>query len=236
MTSEVFNIYCDESCHLENDYQPVMLLGAMWFPFINGKVLNKEINDLKEKFHARGEIKWTKVSKSRIDFFLEIVRWFFSHPCLHYRCFVVFNKNRLDHSVFNNDSHDDLYYKMYFSLLRPILDPNNKYNIYIDIKDARSKLKLQELKNVFSNDKYDFTRQMIRNVQHVRSHGENILQIADFLTGALSYKHRSLTTSKEKLQILKAIESNVNFSLLSSTSLKEEKFNIFIWTPWNMEG
>jgi hypothetical protein len=30
--SQVFNVYCDESCHLENDGQKAMLLGAVWCP------------------------------------------------------------------------------------------------------------------------------------------------------------------------------------------------------------
>jgi len=30
--SQVFNVYCDESCHLENDKQKVMVLGAVWSP------------------------------------------------------------------------------------------------------------------------------------------------------------------------------------------------------------
>ncbi len=30
--SETFNIYCNESCHLENDHQQVMVLGAIWCP------------------------------------------------------------------------------------------------------------------------------------------------------------------------------------------------------------
>jgi hypothetical protein len=30
--SETFNIYCDESCHLENDHQKAMVLGAVWCP------------------------------------------------------------------------------------------------------------------------------------------------------------------------------------------------------------
>jgi len=25
----IFNVYCDESCHLEHDRQPVMVLGAI---------------------------------------------------------------------------------------------------------------------------------------------------------------------------------------------------------------
>jgi len=30
--SQEFNVYCDEPCHLENDRQPVMLLGAILCP------------------------------------------------------------------------------------------------------------------------------------------------------------------------------------------------------------
>jgi hypothetical protein len=31
--SQVLNVYCDESCHLENDHQTAMVLGAVWCPF-----------------------------------------------------------------------------------------------------------------------------------------------------------------------------------------------------------
>ncbi len=30
---DIFNVYCDESCHLENDHRKVMVLGAVWCPF-----------------------------------------------------------------------------------------------------------------------------------------------------------------------------------------------------------
>ena len=30
--SEIFNIYCDESCHLENDHFRFMVLGGLWCP------------------------------------------------------------------------------------------------------------------------------------------------------------------------------------------------------------
>lgn len=29
---EVFNVYCDESCHLPNDGNSVMVLGGVWCP------------------------------------------------------------------------------------------------------------------------------------------------------------------------------------------------------------
>ena len=31
--SDTFKVYCDESCHLENDHQKVMVLGAVWCLF-----------------------------------------------------------------------------------------------------------------------------------------------------------------------------------------------------------
>ncbi len=28
--NQIYNVYCDESCHLEHDDKPVMVLGAIW--------------------------------------------------------------------------------------------------------------------------------------------------------------------------------------------------------------
>lgn len=127
--TEVFNIYCDESCHLENDHQPVMLLGAIWCPQEKVKRLSTEIQELKARHNANGELKWTKVSKARVDFYTEVVDWFLDEMPLHFRGLVVMNKENLDHAKFNSGSHDDFYYKMYFSLLNKILSPDQRYNI-----------------------------------------------------------------------------------------------------------
>lgn len=32
-----YNIYCDESCHLEHDRQKAMVLGGIWCPYDNRK-------------------------------------------------------------------------------------------------------------------------------------------------------------------------------------------------------
>lgn len=95
--SQTFNIYCDESCHLENDHQPVMLLGAIWCPQDEVERLSKEIQDMKARHRAAGELKWSKVSKARLGFYLELVSWFIAEAPLHFRGLVVLNKERLDH-------------------------------------------------------------------------------------------------------------------------------------------
>jgi hypothetical protein len=226
-----YNIYCDESCHLENDRQPVMLLGAVWCQKSYVKKVSAEIREIKSKHNARGELKWVKVSRARQLFYTELVDYFFKTPQLHFRCLVVDDKSKLDHDYFNLGSHDTFYYKMYYSMLKTILSPENRYYIYIDIKDTRSQNKVNKLREVLCNNVYDFTRQMIVNIQQIRSHESELLQLADLLIGAVSYKNRNLKENSAKVLIVKAIEKKIGQSLCLSTSLFKDKFNLFVFTP-----
>ena len=229
--SEILNVYCDESCHLENDRQPVMLLGAIWCPQTEVVRLSREVQDMKTRHKAAGELKWTKVSNSRLGFYIELIDWFLAEAPLHFRGLVVLHKERLNHALFNQGSHDDFYYKMYFSLLSKILSPDERYNIYLDIKDTRSRLKLRKLREVLCNDRYDFTRQMVGHLRNIRSHEAHLLQVCDFLLGAVSYRHRCLAGNLAKVEVIRHLEERLERDLLHSTPLREEKFNLFLFTP-----
>lgn len=147
---------------------------------------------------------------------------------MSFRVLVVPNKNELDYEKFNH-THDTFYYKMYFGMLKAILNPEKSHCIYIDIKDTRSKEKVHKLEQVLRNDKYDYQKKIIKRVQQVRSHEVEILQLADLLIGAVSYINRGLNTSQAKNELIDLIKERSKYSLLKSTLLKEKKFNIFIW-------
>lgn len=229
--SEIYNIYCDESCHLENDGHPVMLLGSIWCPLAEVTRLSAELRDIKKRHNAVGELKWTKVSAARQDFYVELVNWFLAETPLHFRALVVLNKQSLDHSCFNQGSHDEFYYKMYFSLLNKILSPDNEYNIYLDVKDTLSSRKVKKLSEILCNNVYDFTSQMIRHIQNIHSCESDLLQLADFLLGAVSYRHRGLSGNAAKVAVIELLEQKLGRTLLCSTSLREEKLNLFLFTP-----
>lgn len=231
---EIYNIYCDESCHLEHDHLPIMALGALRCPETEKNRLGREILGIKTKHKAKGELKWTKVSQSRIDFYFELVTWFFSEPSLHFRALIVLNKHKLNHKNFNKNSHNNFYYKMYFSLLNRLLSPENRYNIYIDIKDTQSRLMNKKLKTVLCNNVYDFTGEMIGKIQNLHSHESHLTQLTDFFLGALTYKHRHMTTNNAKALIIQLIEAKVKYPLTKSTPIREEKFNLFLFNPKNI--
>jgi hypothetical protein len=62
----LYNVYCDESCHLEHDRQPIMAFGAIWCPKDEAHRLATELRDIKSRHRARGELKWSKISASRL--------------------------------------------------------------------------------------------------------------------------------------------------------------------------
>lgn len=226
-----YNIYCDESCHLEHDKQPIMVVGGMWCPKEDVKKISEQIREIKNRQKARGEIKWVRVSRSRQDLFLEFVEYFFKTPSLNFRCLVVDEKSKLNHGYFNQGSHDSFYYKMYFYMLRNILKTEQRYNIYLDIKDTRSAQKLANLKDILCNNVYDFTQQMIGNIQNIHSHESEILQLADLFIGAISYYNRNLSANVTKRNVVQSIMNHAGQNLSRTSPPWVDKFNLFIFTP-----
>lgn len=228
--SQTFNIYCDESCHLEHDQQKVMVLGAVWCQMERARDIAKEIRQIKQNhgFPATFEIKWTKVSPGKRGFYLDLVDYFFNNKSLHFRALIVEDKSKLTHELFGQD-HDTWYYKMYFDMLKVILDPQASYRIYLDIKDTQSAVKVAKLHDVLCNNMYDFERKIIERVQTVRSNEIEQIQLTDLLIGAISYINRGLNENSAKLALVERIREKSGYSLTRTNLLKEDKVNLFVW-------
>lgn len=233
MNETIYNIYCDESCHLEKDHQRVMVLGAIWCPMLKIKEISNKLKNIKTKhgLSRSFELKWTKLSPSKIDYYLKVVDYFFTERDLHFRSLIIPDKTKLRHEDFMQD-HNTWYYKMFFHLLDVIFEPHRaSYRIYLDVKDTCSGRKIEKLHQVLCNKNYDFSRDIIKRVQAVRSDEIEILQVVDLLIGAVAYINRDLKSSKAKLAIIEKIKELSGYSLRASTLLKEDKFNLFFWLP-----
>lgn len=227
------NIYCDESNHLENDGISTMVMGAVYAPIEKVKIANRRIKEIKQKYKIspNTEIKWIKVSPNKVQFYLDVIDYFFDNDDLHFRAIVV-NKDTLDHDAYQSN-HDVFYYKMYFELLSKILDPQNTYYIYPDIKDTQGSKKIQKLQKVLCNNIYDFDESIIRRVQQVRSHEIELLQLTDLLIGAIQFLNRSDVKSLAKKSVVERIRERSGYDLLKSTLLREDKMNLFYWKGRN---
>ena len=72
---------------------------------------------------------------------------------------------------------------------------------------------------------------MIGKIQNIHSHESHLTQFTDFFLGALTCKHRNLSSNTAKTATIKLIENKVKYPLTKSTPLREEKFNLFLFTP-----
>jgi hypothetical protein len=227
--TQVINIYCDESCHLENDGQPVMVLGAVWCPASKSREIAVRLREIKGAHGLPSEfdLKWSKVSPAKLEYYRAVLDYFLDDDDLHFRAWVA-HKADLRHAAFGQ-SHDDWYYKMMFGLFEPLLTPGSCFRLYLDKKDTRSGQKVAKLHEVLCNNLYDFNRRIVERVQVVESHAVEQLQLADLLLGAVCYANRGLHQSPAKQALIQRIRSRTGYSLTRPTLLREEKFNVFVW-------
>ncbi|MBP3846302.1 DUF3800 domain-containing protein [bacterium] len=221
MTSEEINIYCDESCHLLNDKNKVMVIGGIICPNKYKKEIFKNIRELKAKYNIKQttEIKWTKVSKSREAFYIALANFFFENKNLAFRAVLVPDKQKLDHEKYGQ-THDEFYYKIYYDMLKKLFVPFYFWNIYIDEKDTNGSKKIEKLKRCLRDSDI--------KIQEVKSKDVELIQMADIFLGAIAYKNRGLTNNRSKLEIINVIESH-GYLLDETTPYIKEKFNILKW-------
>ncbi|MET3501116.1 hypothetical protein ABIC45_002728 [Mucilaginibacter rubeus] len=216
--SKTYNLYCDESCHIENDHKPYMFLASICSSFNQVKKHTEKIKEIKLKHNFFAEIKWSSVSKSKLDFYLELIDYFYATD-LSFRT-VGIVKDKINYHAFNK-SYDEFYYTMYYYLLNNNIHTENSYNVYLDIKDTLSARKVNKLKEIL-NIKFG----VFRNVQNIRSHESLLMQLTDLLMGAISYLHndREKLNPAKKILIEKIQEQSKD--KLQRTNYSS-KFNLF---------
>ncbi|GJM64991.1 DUF3800 domain-containing protein [Persicobacter diffluens] len=218
--SKTFNIYCDESSHLENDHKQFMVLGSVSSAYNQVKRHHERIKELKKKHRFYAEIKWSNVSSSQYEFYKELLEYFFDTD-LKFRAVMV-NKHQIRNEDYGQ-SYDDFYYKMYYQLLNHKINSTYFYNVYLDIKDTLSAYKVNKLKEIL-NTKYG----VFRNVQNIRSHESILLQLADVISGLLSYHHNDADKKvKAKTDLIKLVQKHCDHDLNGSSPYGEEKVNLF---------
>ena len=217
--NKTFNIYCDESCHVENDHKNFMFLGAVSCAYPQVKRHTKRIDELKKEHNFYAEIKWSNVSMSKIRFYMDLIDYFFDTD-LYFRA-VGIEKSKIKCDEFGT-SYDDFYYKMYYQLLNYKINTFYHYNVYLDIKDSLSARKVRVLRDIL-NVRYG----VFRNVQNIVSKESLLMQLADFIMGAISYNaNMKEKTNQAKVMIIDKIKRHANIAGLTATNYSD-KLNLF---------
>ena len=224
--SKTFNLYCDESTHLIHDGHPYMLLSYISIAYPQIRLAKEEIKAIKRKFNYTEELKWTNVHSATYKVYAELVDWFFMND-LEFRAVVV-DKSQIDEKRADY-SFNDFYFRLYFQLLHTKVDFQNRYNVFLDIKDTCSGEKLEKMKKIMSYNS------SIGTLQFIPSRESVFIQLADVLMGAINYNLRIQKGDVKgnviaKLKLIEKIKRHSNISLNTTTPLSRNKFNLFFIT------
>ena len=222
-----FEVYCDEafpdlftSGHPKAQF---LMIGSLWLPADLRNDAKAKIKALRERHNAWGEIKWSKVSHSKLDFYLDLVELFFGYgDDLRFRCIAV-DRDQVNLALHEGD-HELGFYKFYYQVLHHWILDFNSYSIFCDTKSNRERDRLHELGRVLGNANLSAS---IESVQALPSKQVVLIQMADLLLGAASSRmNNTLREGSAKEDLVLALERRIGHKL-RPTMRNARKVNIF---------
>lgn len=229
--STTYNIYIDESCHLQDDNSEVMCIGYTKINQDDYLKVKQAIKEIKLKHKSPTEIKWNKLSASRWELYKELIDFFFISN-IEFRSVLVKNKQNLGYIRYNREDQNSYYYKTLKVLLNnKVSHGDDKYRVYLDFKDTRGKTRLMLLEkelNAFHNENSPF-----KYFQHIHSDENEFLQLTDLFIGAICYKARKENVKENaspiRKKVIDYIEECSGYLLDDATEPLETKFFIDDW-------
>ncbi len=187
-------IYFDECGDTKS--APFFLLGLL---FVTDRKKHKnKIQEVRDEFHFRNEMKFMKVSGLRAVVYDEIINLFFDYPNLKFRCLVV-DKKLIAWKKFKN-----LKYEAYNFFSRELLSRSlgqiEQAVIYTDA--VVRKKEDQFLKEILALN-LEFKHEPIKHVEPIDSKNDDFIQMCDLLLGAVNNElTRNTNPFKKKLRNL----------------------------------
>jgi hypothetical protein len=222
-----FEVYCDEAFpDLFMSRKPKarhLMIGSLWLPDTLRDELKTKIKHLRAAHDAWGEIKWSKVSPSKLGFFLDLIDLFFAHgDNLRFRCIMV-EREHVDFGRHHGDQELG-FYKFYYQVLHQWIQDFNEYRVFCDLKSNRDPERFQTLRRVLSN------ANLLANVHCVQalpSREVVLIQFCDLLLGAVSARvNDTLRAGSAKERLVLEIEERLG-KVLAPTYRDAKKINIF---------
>ncbi|CAO1655006.1 DUF3800 domain-containing protein [Parasphingorhabdus sp. NYA22] len=186
---ELSDIYIDESSQTKHRF---LLLAGMIVQTNKVPEVLAEINRLRLPELPHGEMKWNKVSNSKLLCYKRIVDGFFDRPQfsgVHFHSIIV-DTHHLNHRAFNDGSREVGFNKEIYQLASKFarLYKNRLFHLYLDQRETSQRP--EDLRTIlnFGRSKVGDSREWPFRRSHFRdSKTTPALQMVDIFAGAIAY-------------------------------------------------
>lgn len=228
-------VYCDESHTSEHRFR---VQGGIWVPERGMRAIRATFRELRAKHPAVDEIKWNKVrGKKPGPIYNDVVEMFFNSPVaplLTFNCLVVAEDDDISAGT-GAVGRDVGFYKAYYILLKHRLQSGTNHHVRIDEKGGPRLAPVEELRDclrsVSLRERLGFS---VESCLPDRSIDEDIMQLADLLSGAVGWAWNGMgTTCGAKPLLHNHICRYLPVNSLSgyATAKVAPKFNVWRFRP-----
>lgn len=230
---ELWDIYIDESSQTKNRY---LVIGGVILPTANVASADICLNNARLPELPHGEMKWGKVSRSKLAAYQRYVDCFFDSKELEHAKFhsLVIDTSRLDHARFNQGSREIGFNKELYNLATKCarLQRSNYFHLYPDYRDTNQKP--EDLRNILNHGRHksnDGREWPFRRCQFRDSAKTPLLQLVDLLLGALAFgknKHyEAASASKHKIDLARHVMRRAGIRDLDQDTTMDGKYTVW---------
>ena len=196
------------------------------------------MREWREENNMTAELKWKKVSACKLPQYKSLVDLFFELASSHKIYFksLVVNTSEIDFNTYHEGDRELGFYKLYYQLLLhkfvKFVQPGTGLIVHLDQRPrAPSYEEFKTILNRGALARFGMYNP-VRNVEAIRSHDSDCIQIADVLMGAIGWEWNSLGARPDARPAKKELAAYIarKAGLLSLRQATPYRMRIFdIW-------
>jgi len=230
-------ISADESGTDSNKYYG---FGALWMKYQRRGDFLQGIWELRVEHDYWEEIKWTNIFLKRLEFYEDLIEYFFKHDWLAFRCLIV--PREIVDMAYHLDNPNIGFFKHYGMFIEDGIkkctdahpDRDMEFRVWVDNLSSSYKKEAEKMEKILISKlkkelsvKYNLTSVIQQDSKKAQS-----IQLADLLLGAVMAAWRQETKMSAKLDLQLNIAEHLDWRDLRADTWKtERKFNIWWFHP-----
>ncbi|MGE5593978.1 MAG: DUF3800 domain-containing protein [Betaproteobacteria bacterium] len=219
MSSTYYNLYCDET-HIHAG--STFFLGAIRCSPTRAGILEAALQSVRLRYSLSGEMKWTKVSRSMLQVYMDFVDVFLSDPYSSFHLMEVY-RGPAWKSFGPNEAIR--FFKTYYVFLRTIMSLHSRYTVYVDDKPGKpyrwNQVKYAINRAVLRD--HCIEKAQVKQLIPTDSKRSDLIQVVDVILGA--------TVARPGAEAKLKLASYVAERLAQPRFLGNRKLERRIWSP-----
>ncbi len=202
--------------------------------------IREAITELRNSTNLHAEIKWTKVSKKRVEDykkFIELIHRFCFDKIICIKTLIIDN-HKVNNNKYNDRDRELGFYKFYFQLFLIFLREeyvNNTTKIILHPDYRSTKYPIKNIVSILNNTAFKRYQKasVVADIEPFKSKDDDIIQIIDLILGAIGYYkneyHLKQGASKHKIELMNYIQKTLNIEDLGADTVYTKRD----FTIWN---